>query len=77
MLSVHLSSDNLRSLLIAQIWCWTLSPNTGTNLHLNINYVEESDCSEDENSMIMHVLPTYHGLPKVSIIGCLKMYQYC
>ena len=29
------------------------------------NYVEELDCSEDENSMIMHVLPTYDGLPKV------------
>ena len=36
MLSVHLSSDNLRSLPIAQTWCWTLSPNTGTNLQLNI-----------------------------------------
>ena len=35
-LSVHLSSDNLRSLPIAQTWCWTLSPNTGTNLHWKI-----------------------------------------
>ena len=49
MLSVHLSSDNLRSLPITQTWCWTLSPHTGTNLQMNIIMSEESNCSEDDD----------------------------